>query len=141
MRRVYYTLLQFGVYMQKLCFSVPVVPPQNVTAVSTTSTSIFITWDVVPSNQRNGNILGYKVNYTLKGKLHDRKSKEASVTMAYVNLTGLRKNRKFSITVFAFNECGDGPRSDILDVKTDEDSKCFLSNRKHLPSFYRVIET
>ena len=105
----------------------PSIAPENVAALSTTSTSIFLTWNAVPSNQRNGNILGYKVNFTLQSKFDDRKStEEVSVAMAYVNLTGLRKSRKYSITVSAFNECGDGPRSVNLSVKTDEDSKCFI---------------
>ncbi|XP_078366482.1 neogenin-like isoform X2 [Oculina patagonica] len=41
--------------------------------------------------------------------------------MAYVNLTGLKKARKYNITVSAFNQHGDGPPSEILDVKTEED--------------------
>lgn len=94
------------------------------TVVSNTSTSIFITWDAVPSNQRSSNILGYNVNWTLQTKHADRKlTEELSVEMVYANLTGLRKGRRFSITVSAFNECGDGPRSANLFAKTDEDSK------------------
>lgn len=105
----------------------PSVAPQNVTAVSKTSTSIFLRWHAVPSNQRSGNILGYKVNLTLQSKIDDRQfTEEVSVAMVYVNLTGLRKSRNFNITVSAFNECGDGPRSVNLFVKTDEDSKCFI---------------
>ena len=105
----------------------PSVAPENVTALSTTSTSIFLTWNAVPSNQRSGNILGYKVNFTLQSKHDDKKlTEEISVAMVYVNLTGLRKSRKYSITVSTFNECGDGPHSVNLSVKTDEDSKCFI---------------
>ena len=106
----------------------PSVAPQNVTAVNKTSTSIFLAWEAVLSNQRSGNILGYKVNFTLQSKFDDRKSvtDEVSVAMVYINLTGLRKSRKFSITVSAFNECGDGPRSLNLLVWTDEDSKCLI---------------
>ena len=99
----------------------PAIPPRNVTAVSKTSTSIFITWDAVPSNQRSGNILGYKINWILQSKRRDETTKEFSVAMA--NLTGLKKGRKYNVTVFAFNYCGDGPSSDILIVKMDEESK------------------
>ena len=107
----------------------PSAAPQNVKALSTTSTSIFLIWDAVSSSPRSGNVLGYKVNLTLQSasKFDDRRStEEVSVVMVYVNLTGLRKSRKFSITVSVFNECGDGPRSGNLIVKTDEDSKCFI---------------
>ena len=101
----------------------PLIPVQNVTAVSKTSTSIFITWDVVWSNQLHGIVLGYKVKWILKGKHGDGKTKEFSVAQA--NLTGLRKGRKYNITVFAFNECGDGPDSNILTVTTEEESKLY----------------
>jgi len=101
---------------------VPTAFPQNVTAVNQTSTSIFITWDAVSSNQRNGKILGYKVRFTFLFN-DGRKTNEVRVAMAETNLTGLRKNQKHAITVLAYNECGDGPLSDVLYVKTDEDSK------------------
>lgn len=107
--------------LKKISFLVPAVPPQNVTAVSKTSTSIFITWDAVSSNQSPSNILGYKVNWIFQGKRGGGETKGFSVAMA--NLTGLRRGGKFNLRVFAFNECGDGPGSDILIVKTDEESK------------------
>jgi len=101
---------------------VPAIPPQNVTAVSRTSTSIFITWEAVSSNQLNGNSnMGYKVTWALQGERRDEKTVEFSVTMA--NLTGLKKGRNYNLTMFVFNECGDGPGSDTLIVKTDEESK------------------
>ena len=101
--------------------------PQNVTAVNQTSTSLFITWNAVSSSERNGKILGYKVQYTFL--LNDgRATNEISVVMADFNLTSLGKNQKHAITVLAFNECGDGPSSDVLYVKTDEDSKfCYTT--------------
>lgn len=105
----------------------PAASPQNVAAVNRTSTSIFITWDAVSSNQRNGKILGYKVQYTFL--LNDgRTTNEVSVAMADLNLTSLGKNQKHAIAVLAFNECGDGPASDVLYAKTDEDSKfCYIT--------------
>ena len=91
-------------------------------AINQTSTSLFITWNAVSSNQRNGKILGYKVKYTFL--LNDgRKTNEVSVAMAGLNLTSLGKNQKYAISVLAFNDCGDGPSSDVLHAKTDEDSK------------------
>jgi len=104
-----------------------VASPQNVTAVNQTSTSLFITWNAVSSSERNGKILGYKVQYTFL--LNDgRATNEISVVMADFNLTSLGKNQKHAITVLAFNECGDGPSSDVLHVKTDEDSKfCYTT--------------
>lgn len=102
----------------------PSYPPQNVTLVNKTSTSVFIKWHAIPATQTNGEILGYKVNYTLQTKHDDRKMNDVIiVAMDYVNLTGLRKSRKYNIAVLAFNKHGDGPPSEILAVKTEEDSK------------------
>ncbi|KAJ7372414.1 Protein sidekick-1 [Desmophyllum pertusum] len=92
----------------------------NVTAVNKTSTSIFITWDAVPANQSNGDILGYRVNYILTTTLDTRL---VNVQTVYANLTGLKRNRIYYITVMAYNQHGDGPPSMALLVKTDEDSK------------------
>ncbi|KAJ7372415.1 Protein sidekick-1 [Desmophyllum pertusum] len=99
---------------------VPTAPPQNVTAVNKTSTSIFITWDAVPANQSNGDILGYRVNYTLR-TTHD--TRLVSVKTIYANLTGLKRNRMYNITVITYNQHGDGPPSKALLVRTDQGSK------------------
>jgi len=101
---------------------VPVASPQNVRAVNQTSTSIFFTWDAVSTNQRNGKILGYTVQNTFLFN-DGRTTNEVRVAMGEINLTSLGKNQKHAITVLAYNECGDGPLSDVLYVKTDEDSK------------------
>lgn len=42
-------------------FSVPSGAPENVSAEAMSSTSILVTWDSVPEQQKNGHILGYKV--------------------------------------------------------------------------------
>ena len=105
-----------------MIITVPAASPQNVVAVSQTSTSLFVTWNAVSSNQRNGKILGYKVQHTFRSS-DGRRTNEVSVAMAGLNLTSLGKNQKYAISVLAFNDCGDGPSSDILYVKTDEDSK------------------
>jgi len=42
-------------------FSVPSGAPENVSAEAMSSTSILVTWGSVPEHQKNGHILGYKV--------------------------------------------------------------------------------
>ncbi|KAL9978988.1 hypothetical protein ACROYT_G016577 [Oculina patagonica] len=99
---------------------IPAEPPQNVTAVDKTSTSIFITWSSLPTNQRNGKILGYKVIYeTFMEKLMPPVMINASTH--HVNLTRLGKNTRYIIAVLAFNQNGDGPASEIIDVRTNKD--------------------
>ncbi|KAJ7372416.1 hypothetical protein OS493_018919 [Desmophyllum pertusum] len=98
---------------------VPTAPPQNVTVVNKTSTSIFITWDAVPPNQRSGEILGYKVSYTFRKK--PARMRTVGAQTIYTNLTVLQKFRRYNITVMAYNQHGDGPPSKALRVRTDED--------------------
>ena len=102
-------------------------PPQNVTAVNKTTNSIFITWDAILANQGHREILGYKVTYSLtktrKPGIIGIKARVVSVPTVHVNLTGLRASKKYNITVLAYSQCGNGPRSKILVEKTDEDSK------------------
>lgn len=42
-------------------FSVPSGAPENVTTEAMSSTSVLVTWGLVPEHQKNGHILGYKV--------------------------------------------------------------------------------
>ena len=99
------------------------IPPQNVKEVNKTITSLFITWDVVPTNQNLELIPEYKVIYSLKSGKKDIHGSEVTASTVYINLTGLKIHRKYNITVLAFNQCGDGPSSAMLSAKTDEDSK------------------
>ncbi|XP_066020414.1 receptor-type tyrosine-protein phosphatase delta-like isoform X2 [Pocillopora verrucosa] len=101
--------------------SVPTIPPQNVKEVNKTITSLFITWDVVPTNQNLELIPEYKVIYSLKSGKKDIHGSEVTASTVYINLTGLKIHRKYNITVLAFNQCGDGPSSAMLSAKTDED--------------------
>ncbi|XP_027056186.1 neogenin-like, partial [Pocillopora damicornis] len=101
--------------------SVPTIPPQNVKEVNKTITSLFITWDVVPTNQNLELIPKYKVIYSLKSSKNDIHGSEVTASTVYINLTGLKIHRKYNITVLAFNQCGDGPSSPMLSVITDED--------------------
>ena len=72
----------------KNSISVQMTPPQNVTAVNKTSNSIFIRWDAALANQRQGEILGYKVNYSLR-TMYSIEAKMVSVPTVHVKLTGL----------------------------------------------------
>lgn len=42
-------------------------------------------------------------------------------------ISGLDKFTEYNITVLCFTEPGDGPRSDYVQVRTEEDSKLTLS--------------
>ena len=88
-----------------------------------TITSLFITWDVVPTNQTLELIPEFKVIYSLRFDKKEINRRVVRAPLPYINLTGLKIHRRYNITVLAFNQCGDGPSSAMLSAKTDEDSK------------------
>ena len=88
-----------------------------------TITSLFITWDVVPTNQNLELIPEFKVIYSLRLDKKEINRRVVRAPLPYINLTGLKIHRRYNITVLAFNQCGDGPSSAMLSAKTDEDSK------------------
>ena len=100
----------------------PSAPPANVQGRNTSSTSIWVGWDIVPVADQNGIILTYTVTYmALPDKTTQSKVVIAPTTQA--NLTGLIKYRNYSITVFSSTAKGDGNVSEPIIVITDEDSK------------------
>ena len=100
----------------------PVDRPENIQKIKTTKTYIFISWDEVQSNEQNGEIQSYKVNYTsLADKIADPVTK--TVFIPYANLTGLIPSTKYKVTVLASNTNGDGPQSDAVTLRTRNDSK------------------
>ena len=87
----------------------------------TSSTSIFVQWNEVPVAGRNGIILGYKVEYTaLPSEIPQTKMVNAPTTQAY--LTGLDEYTEYRISVSASTRIGIGPKSEKVDIFTDEDS-------------------
>ena len=107
----------------QLYFTVPVDPPKNVQETNKTSTSIFIKWDAVPSNQRNGTILSYKVTWYRWRSSKTIRTKSIKLTTTMVKLTSLRRYMKYFITVLATNSEGDGSCSEAFVTRTDQDSK------------------
>ena len=113
----------------------PLVPsnaPQAVTVSATSSKSIFVSWDPVIADDRNGIIKGYKVNYqTLPNG--DMAAKFLNITKAQQNkrqtvtLDHLNEFTNYSIGVLAFTAFGNGPASVGQVVETLEDSKFYVN--------------
>ena len=97
----------------------------NVTGHNTSSTSILVEWDDVPAFDQNGIITSYNITYQSLTENHSN-STTANYTVRQVTLSDLKEFVNYSITVFASTKIGDGPASDPVYVKTDEDSKYFL---------------
>ncbi|XP_058262226.1 protein sidekick-2 isoform X1 [Hemibagrus wyckioides] len=103
--------------------SVPSSGPSNVSAFSTSSSSILVRWFEVPDPDRNGLILGYKVVY--KEKDSDSPLQFWTVegnTTHSAELTNLGKYVLYEIQVLAFTRIGDGlPSSPSILERTLDD--------------------
>ena len=79
-------------------------------------------WDEVPAAQQNGIITGYTITY------HSQTENDNGIVVAdpddrQTYLTNLKEYVIYNITVFASTVKGDGPASDLIVVRTDQDSK------------------
>ena len=117
----------------------PSASPANVQGHTTSSTSIWVDWDIVPVADQNGIVLTYTVTYMA---LPDKTPRSivliAAITQA--NLTGLMKYRNYSITVFASTAKGDGNVSEPIIVITDEDSKFSIVLRFIFKGSFNLME-
>ena len=101
----------------------PHAPPQNIRANSTTSTSIFVKWDDVPSEDQNGVIKSYTVRYrsvSVEGPFNT-----TTVFTKEANLTGLIKDESYNVSVLATTDKGNGPYSVPKILTTNENSEYF----------------
>ena len=96
--------------------SVPEAAPVGITAFSPSSTSIQVSWGLVPPACRNGIILGYSVNYGITPIL---------TPSTNIVLTGLEIFVNYSICIQARTSVGTfGPCSSPMVVRTLNDSRC-----------------
>ncbi|XP_066298195.1 receptor-type tyrosine-protein phosphatase delta-like isoform X2 [Branchiostoma lanceolatum] len=101
--------------------TVPGAPPRDVTGTALDSETIQVRWQPPPADLQNGVLTGYKVAYKEKDgqggdTILDLPPSEQSCT-----IPGLKKWTEYEIWVLACTVVGDGPRSDALIVRTDED--------------------
>ncbi|XP_060087639.1 receptor-type tyrosine-protein phosphatase F isoform X7 [Heteronotia binoei] len=119
--------LGLGVYTPVLeartAQSTPSAPPQEVECVSTSSTTIRVSWVPPPAQSRNGVITQYSIAYqamegedstkhVVEGIGHERSSWDIS---------NLEKWTEYKVWVRAHTDVGPGPESNPVLVRTDED--------------------
>jgi netrin-G3 ligand len=99
--------------------------PLNLTEVSTTSDSIFVTWS--PPSSPNGVLLSYNVSHRrADGNVFTRLSVSPSMTTA--NLTSLSSFVTYNIFVRAETAVGFGPMSNLISVRTNTSEPGPVSN-------------
>jgi len=89
---------------------------------NSSSTRISVMWDEVPADQQNGNITVYTITYQSQTE-NDTGNLQVNGSVHQMELTNLKEYVNYNITVFASTVKGDGPSSDPIVVRTDQDSK------------------
>ena len=79
-------------------------------------------WTEVPAAEQNGIIIGYTITYKSQTEM-DNGNVAVSGSVRQMELTSLKEYVNYNITVFASTVKGDGPASDTIVVRTDQDSK------------------
>ena len=85
---------------------VPTRPPTNVKVVSSTFSSIKVSWGPIPPDYRNGVILGYVVFY---GESSSGPWSKHDASLAYAKeLTGLKNGKLYFVKVAGYTKIGRG---------------------------------
>ena len=102
--------------------AVPIGEPQNVSAEALSSTDIRITWQPPNEQDRNGELLGYKIFYRREQDPIGSEEVEVVGASTFVHdLLYLDMYTNYIITILSFNPAGDGPLSSPVSSITLED--------------------
>ena len=100
-------------------FTVPSQAPVNFTVASQTTTSILASWQLPPTDSRNGIIIGFKLFHKRKGSAESEKTVVVQGgTTLRKRINGLLKYTEYEVQVLASTALGDGPRTFIKTVRT-----------------------
>ncbi|XP_044056647.1 protein tyrosine phosphatase receptor type Fa isoform X5 [Siniperca chuatsi] len=97
----------------------PSSPPLHVQARMLSSSTMLVQWE--PPEEPNGQIRGYRVYYSSK---HDAPlsawQKHNTDDSQLTTISGLTTDITYSLKVLGFTSVGDGPPSDVLQIKTQQ---------------------
>lgn len=105
----------------------PSKPPSTVYTFNRTSTTILVKWSPIPQNSTHGILLGYHIHFKtmnpvgFSNVVPDIQSARASSTSSLIQR--LLKFTEYTIQVSGYTVKGDGPLSNAVVVRTDEDGK------------------
>lgn len=89
------------------------------------STSVRASWQLPPVGSRHGTITGFKLCFQRKNSAADYPTVltiQSNATLSR-DITGLRKYSEYEFQVLAFSSVGNGPKSSVQEVRTNEDGK------------------
>ena len=99
---------------------VPNAPPDNVQALTSSSTAILVTWDPVPEIDRNGIITQYEVEFSTFTEIFTSNLTTTNGSQLMVEREGLEEFLEYSVRVRAYTSVGPGPFSVALANRTLE---------------------
>ena len=109
----------------------PTTPPNNVSAVVISSTSIMVTWEMIAAIDQNGIITMYEVLYEPMKTFGDAigpLTMNVSSSEFEAVLTNLQEFVIYDISVRAYTSAGEGPYSAAVREMTAEDGKDGIEN-------------
>ncbi|XP_038078549.1 neogenin-like isoform X5 [Patiria miniata] len=92
--------------------------PDNIAVEADSSTSIIVTWEPPPLNQRNGLINGYKLKYRTIDNGKRTHSLVIEGTQRAYTIPDLERGTGYEVRMAAYNNNGTGPYSDWIQVNT-----------------------
>ena len=104
---------------------VPNAPPDNVQAITSSSTAIMVTWEPVPEIDQNGIITQYEVEFN-QSTFNEISTSNLTTTngpQLMVELEGLEEYVEYTVRVRAFTSVGPGPFSVAMVSRTLEDGE------------------
>ena len=105
-----------------LLFPAPRHPPVPIEMSNTSSTSLNVTWGVVPPAFHHGEVAGYRISLMeTDNPWVDVANRTFSLGENGTEFTGLKKFTSYTAYVRAYSIFGEGP-FDIVIALTDEDS-------------------
>lgn len=105
----------------------PSAPPQEVECVSTSSTTIRVSWVPPPAQSRNGVITQYSIAYQAVEGDDSTKHVVDGIGREHSSweIKDLEKWTEYKVWVRAHTDVGPGPESIPVHVRTDEDGRCY----------------
>ncbi|KAG5875403.1 hypothetical protein JTB14_028474 [Gonioctena quinquepunctata] len=106
--------------------AVPTGEPRSLQGESVSSTEVRLRWKPPQQQMQNGELLGYKIFYLVlnspqeleEGKKWEEEIEVVPASTTSHSLVFLDKYTEYKIQILAFNPAGDGPRSQMIKVKT-----------------------
>ena len=121
-----------GFILGFVCLTAPTAPPENLTVVDHSPSSVDLTWDPPPYEMQNGRIRQYIIEVT---EVETGKAFEFTANGTNTTISGLVPFYNYTCTISA-ETVGVGPASDEITFVLPEGRKCsFVHSSFHDSSF------